>query len=353
MNTSDPGTKDESARDETAGLDAGACKVSSGDTNTYRPGQTHPTPIEPVVPNSSPARTRIARFDLIREIGRGGHGIVYLALDPILGRYVAIKIPRPELLCSKEFQSRFLLEARAAAVLNHPNILKVFEAGSAGDTCYIATEYCNGPSLSHWLRSQSGPVDLRTVATIVAELSDGVQEAHNQGILHRDLKPDNVLLEQLGPGEASQVAGLSGSDPSSAAVLPGASYRPKLADFGIAKVFDEDTGLTSTGTVLGTASYMPPEQAAGHTKEIGPAADVYGLGAILYELLTRRAPFKSESYVETMRQVANDLPAPPRSIRPDVSRDLEAICRKCLEKAPGDRYASAAALASDLRRFLE
>ena len=215
----------------------------------------------------------IGRFSVLRELGRGGHGVVFLANDPVLRRQVALKVPRPEFLLSMPMVRRFLAEARAAASLDHPNILKLFEVGRDGAICYIAQELCRGPSLADWLSQQVAAVEPRMAAKIVMDLARGVEQAHLQGILHRDLKPANVLLQPVAGTE---------------------QFTPKLADFGIAKIIDgeSDATATLTGTAIGTIAYMSPEQAAGRVAEIGSASDVYGLGAILYELLTGRPPFE-------------------------------------------------------------
>ncbi len=275
----------------------------------------------------------VGRFELLRELGRGGQGIVYLARDPFLRRNVALKMPRPEVLVTPEMRRRFLREGHAAAALSHANVLAVFEAGEVGPVCYLAQAYCSGPSLAAWRAGQTAPVDVRLAAELVAELADGVAHAHAKGVLHRDLKPSNVLLE---PRE--------GAGP-----LP---FTPKLTDFGLAKVLEADAEHTNTGVPLGTPAYMPPEQARGESARLGPASDVYGLGAILYELLIGEPPYRGASQIEVMQKVIAEEPAPLRRLRRGVPRDLEAICLRCLEKQPARRYATAANLAEDLRRYL-
>ncbi|MBX7165629.1 MAG: protein kinase [Pirellulales bacterium] len=275
----------------------------------------------------------IGRFELLRELGRGGHGIVYLARDPFLRRSVALKVPRPEGLATLDLRQRFLREGRAAAALAHENVLTVYEAGEIGPICYLAQAFCSGPTLAEWLHDQHGLVAPRIAAELVAGLADGIAHAHAHGVLHRDLKPSNVLLEP------ARIAG-------------GAPFTPKLTDFGLAKVLEADAHQTVTGIPLGTPAYMPPEQATGNTAAVGPSSDVYGLGAILYELLTGEAPFRGVSPVDTLRKVIHDEPVLPRKLRHDVPPDLEAICQCCLEKEPARRYPSAAELAADIRRYL-
>lgn len=285
---------------------------------------------------------RVGRFQIIRELGRGGYGVVFLALDTALGRKVALKVPRPEVILTPELSRRFMREAQTAGSLTHPNLVAVYEVGEEPPYCFIASAYCNGPNLAQWLKSRSGPVPVRQAAELVAALADGIDEAHRCGILHRDIKPSNVLLEITGSDENS-----AGSD-----ARDRAEFTPKLTDFGLAKLLEGRQDETRSNALLGTPAYMAPEQASGRIDQIGPATDVYALGAILYELLTGMVPFRGSSDLHVLRQIAEDESRNPRRLRPDVPRDLEAICLKCLEKQPSHRYASARALADDLRRFL-
>jgi WD40 repeat protein/tRNA A-37 threonylcarbamoyl transferase component Bud32 len=283
------------------------------------------------------------RFRARRKLGAGGCGVVFLADDPVLGRSVAIKVPRPDILNSPDLSRRFLREARAAALLAHPNIVPVYEASGANGICYIAAEYCPGPTLAGWLSDHPRPTP-RAAAVIVAALADAMGYAHRRGVIHRDLKPSNVLL--FGAGSS----GINQFPPDPDATLD--ELIPKVTDFGFAKLRERDDDATRTGTVIGTPQYMAPEQAEGQLTAVGPATDVYALGAILYELLTGQPPIKGSSDADTLRRVLYLDPSRPRSLRPDCPRDLEAVCLKCLEKQPNRRYPDGMALADDLHRFL-
>ena len=225
--------------------------------------------------------------------------------------------------------------------IDHPNVVRVVEADEVFSLYYIVMEYCPGGSLSSWLahRPVDRPIPPRWAATLVAEIADGVQEAHAASLLHRDLKPGNVMLVR--------VDDRSDADPP--------RFHPKVGDFGLAKAIGENperVDRTASGTMIGTLAYMSPEQARGD-KAIGEAADIYGLGAILYHILTRSTPHPGSSEAEILSRILDDVPVQsPRVLRPDIPRNLETICRTALAKTPGDRYATAAALADDLRRFL-
>jgi serine/threonine protein kinase len=300
----------------------------------------------------------LGHFQIRRELGRGGYGIVFLAQDLRLGREVALKIPRADFVISDELRARFRQEARTAAGLDHPNIVPIYEAGEAGPVSYIASAYCPSITLAEWLRRQTAPVPFDVAATIVAALADGIQHAHSRGVLHRDLKPANVLMVS-GAGvrdECSASRGVATLGLSSHQVP---SPTPKITDFGLAKVIQDGAAgiaagyLTQSGAIVGTPAYMAPEQARGHSREITTATDVYALGVILYEILTRKPPFQGSTPLETLRQIELVEPTPPSRLRAKLPQDLETICLKCLQKAPSRRYASAAALAEDLHRFLE
>jgi serine/threonine protein kinase len=315
-----------------------------------RPGQVGDTLESPLSPEGL---TRLGKFEIQKELGRGGFGVVYLAHDTELRRDVALKIPRLDVLLSPELRSRFHHEAVAAARLDHPLIVPVYEAGAVGIVSYIASAYCPGVTLATWLKERKEPVPWCDAAILVADLADAVQHAHSRGVLHRDLKPSNIILEsaagrlevwkdgrQTPPGTFFQSSNLP-------------IFHPRVTDFGLAKLPREDgREVTLSGTIVGTASYMAPEQAEGKLKDLGTATDVYGLGAILYELLTGRPPFQRETVLATLEQVRTSEPLPPRQLRPDVPADLQTICLKCLQKQPSRRYDTARGLADDIRRLL-
>ncbi len=295
---------------------------------------------------AAPSAERLGRFVIEQELGRGGFGIVYRAYDPRLRRVVALKVPRAEVLMTAGLRARFEQEAMAAAALDHPNIVPVYEAGVDGETCYIASAYCPGLTLAAWLKGRTRPVPYRAAAGLVATVAEAVEHAHRRGVLHRDLKPSNILLEEH--ADATAAGGDQVDD----------EPVPRIADFGLAKLLSPGPGEaaaanpTLSGVILGTPSYMAPEQADGRSGVVGPAADTYSLGVILYEALTGRPPFQADSTLETLTLLRTQDPIPPSRLRPRLPRDLETICLKCLEKDPGRRYESAAELADDLRRFL-
>jgi serine/threonine protein kinase/WD40 repeat protein len=269
----------------------------------------------------------LADYELIREVARGGMGVVYEARQKSLNRIVALKMIRAGELADAEDVARFYSEAEAAANLRHPNIVAVYEVGRAGtdgEHHYFTMDFVAGPSLLEIVRKQ--PLDARTAAQYVARIARAIQFAHDRGVLHRDLKPANILIGDGG--------------------------EPLVTDFGLAKRLGTDSGVTIAGTVLGTPSYMPPEQAAGKLSELGPHSDIYSLGAVLYECVTGRPPFVAADIMEVFRQVMQEEPLPPRRLSPKLPRDLETICLKCLAKDKQRRYHSAAALADDLERFL-
>jgi len=286
------------------------------------------------------------RFSILGELGRGGFGVVYLAEDPLLGRKVALKVPRVEVLSGGEGWRRFMREARAASRLDHPNLVPLLEAGAIGPVGYIVSAFVGGPSLEQWLRHNRGGAAPRWAACLVAALAHAIEHAHQRGILHRDLKPANVLLH---------APECEGEEPSRRAWEGGRveSWTPRICDFGLARLHEIEAEESRSRFAAGSPPYMAPEQAEARHSEIGPATDVYGLGAILYELLAGRPPFSGKSDLETLRRVVADEPAPPRHLRPGLPRDLQTICLKCLAKRPDQRYPGAEALAEDLERFLD
>lgn len=310
-----------------------------------RRGDTSLNPDAVFLDKAEPAVQRIGQFEIRRELGRGGFGIVFLARDTQLGRDVALKVPRADVLVTPELRARFQQEARAAAGLDHPNLVPIYEAGEVGPVCYIASAYCPGVTLAHWLQQQSQPAPLRDAAQLAQILAEAVQHAHARGIIHRDLKPANVLLTFSREPTARALPALAVDSRLNNAI-------PKITDFGLAKLLDGQAQQTQSGNLLGTPTYMAPEQAEGRRVQIGPAADVYALGVILYELVTGRPPFQADSGLATLLLVRKEEPVPPSRLRPKVPRDLETICLKCLEKDPRKRYAAAQDLADDLRRFL-
>jgi tRNA A-37 threonylcarbamoyl transferase component Bud32 len=249
-------------------------------------------------------------------------GVVYKARHVALDRVVALKTIRHPEYAGADARRRFRTEAEAVARLQHPHITAIYDVGEHEGTLYASLEFCPGGSLADQLRGVPQPPE--SAVEVLEALARAVHAAHSQGVIHRDLKPSNVLL-------------------SAGGVV-------KLSDFGLARKLDE-AGETQSGMVMGTPSYMAPEQAAGRVREVGPASDVYSLGAVLYESLTGRPPFKAATTLETLRQVLQDEPVPVRRLQPRIARDLETICHTCLHKSPPRRYGSAEALADDLRRF--
>jgi tetratricopeptide (TPR) repeat protein len=262
-------------------------------------------------------------YEILGELGRGGMGVVYHARQRQLDRPVALKMILAGAHAGPEELARFRSEAAALARLQHPNIVQIYEVGEHDGRPYFCLEYVEGGSLADKLGGT--PLAAGPAAALVQTLAGAVHAAHRRGVVHRDLKPANVLLTADGA--------------------------PKVTDFGLAKRLDAPAGGTQSGAILGTPSYMAPEQAAGKSREIGPAADVYALGAILYELLIGRPPFKAATMLDTLLQVQTEEPVPPRRLQPQVPVDLETICLKCLRKDARQRYASALELAEDLHRF--
>lgn len=282
-------------------------------------------------------------YEVLGLLGRGGMGVVYRARHLRLHRIVALKMVLTGSEAGPKDLARFRAEAAALARLQHPNIVQIYEVGEAAGRPYFALEFVAGGSLDDHLQGTPQPV--RPAAQLVATLAQAVHAAHVAGVIHRDLKPANILLKD----ERRQ----GGADLSSLASRL-ASLVPKITDFGLAKCVggDGEAGLTVTGEVVGTPNYMAPEQAMIPRQPVGPGADVYALGAILYELLTGRPPFTAETSLATILQVLHNEPVSVTSLQPNVPRDLETICHKCLRKEPRQRYGSALELAEDIQRFL-
>jgi len=310
------------AQSVTVGSGSPPMHADDADAPTMRPTDD-PGPPTPPFEHSSPP-TEFGDYELLGTLGRGGMGIVYKARQKSLNRLVAIKMILSSQLATEEEIHRFHAESRAAAGLRHPHILQIHEAGCLLGQHYFSMQFVEGNDLAH--RCRQRPFSPEESAHCILAVTRAVAYLHERDIVHRDLKPSNILLDDTG--------------------------WPYVTDFGLVKMLTGSNHATSTGAIVGTPSYMAPEQAAGRNAEVGPLSDVYSLGAILYELLTGRPPFSEASPFDTLVQVLEGEPALPRTLNPKVPRELELICLKAMSKSPERRYQSAAALADDLDRFL-
>jgi tRNA A-37 threonylcarbamoyl transferase component Bud32 len=287
-------------------------------------GYFNSTPAITIPPDAGTRLRYFGDYELLEEIAQGGMGVVWKARQSSLNRHVALKMIRAGALASPDEVARFLREAEAAANLQHANIVAIHEVGEHEGRHYFSMDLVNGRDLGAVVKE--GPLSPQRAARYVKIVADAIHFAHQRGTLHRDLKPQNILIDT--------------------------ADQPRITDFGLAKIMTHDSQMTQSGVIMGSPSYMPPEQAAGRHSDIGPASDVYSLGAMLYELLTGQPPFRGATAMATLRNVLETEPAALRRLKADIPPDLETICLKCLEKSPTARYPTARALAEELDRFL-
>lgn len=298
--------------------------VQANDQATIVPESTRAVSSESPTSGGTAHLPRFDDYEILEEVARGGMGVVYRAKQKNLDRIVAVKMMLSGQYASGIEVERFQAEATAAAQLDHPGIVPIYEVGETGGHRFFSMAFVEGESLDQ--RLAEGEYRSKQAAELLAKIADALVYAHEQGIVHRDLKPGNIMIDRNG--------------------------EPRITDFGLAKRLDGTSQLTATGQTLGTPSYMAPEQAIGKPDAVGPSADIYALGAILYAMLAGKPPFISDTPMSTMMMVLERDPTPLRSVDADIDVDLETICLKCLEKKPDDRYATAADLAADLRNYL-
>src|SRR5437016_4436161 len=305
----------------------GACLLETGLGSVEPEREVNADPSTPLRTSlaSSPMLMDFGDYELLEQIGRGGQGVVFRARQKSLNRTVALKVISLGQWASEAHVKRFRREAEAAARLEHPCIVPIYEVGERGGSCYFSMKFVEGGQLDEVVRRE--PMPPRRAAELIAKVARTVHYAHEHGILHRDIKPGNILLDKNG--------------------------EPHLTDFGLARLVESESTVTRTLEVLGTPSYMAPEQAVGNKAHLTSATDVYGLGAVLYQLLTGQPPFAGGTTYETIKLLLETEPRQPRFLNPKIDRDLSTICLKCLEKDPARRYPSALALAEDLERWLK
>src|SRR5438067_1966389 len=306
--------------------------VAGGDDPGHAASSMPPTTPDDLAPASSKKTARavellgeLGDYELLEEVGRGGQGVVFRARQKSLNRTVALKVISLGQWASKAHLKRFRLEAEAAAKLEHPGIVPIHEVGERDGSCYFSMKFIEGGQLDEVVRR--APMSIRQATELIAKVARTVHYAHQHGILHRDIKPGNILIDQKG--------------------------EPQLTDFGLARLVETESTMTRTLEVLGTPSYMAPEQAVGNNAAVSSVTDVYGIGAVFYQLLTGHPPFAGGTTYETIKLLLDTEPRQPRLLNPKIDRDLSTICLNCLEKDPKRRYTSALALAEDLEHWLK
>src|SRR5437899_2724974 len=308
-----------------AGASSAVASAKADDRDSAKKDNANAAPDNKKTVRAAELLGELGDYELLDEVGRGGQGVVFRARQKSLNRTVALKVISLGQWASKAHLKRFRLEAEAAAHLEHPGIVPIHEVGERDGSCYFSMKFVEGGQLDEVARRE--PMSLRQAAELIAKVARTVHYAHEHGILHRDIKPGNILLDAKG--------------------------EPHLTDFGLARLVETESSVTHTLDVIGTPSYMAPEQAVGNNAAVSSATDVYGLGAVFYQLLTGQPPFAGGATYETIKLLLDTEPKQPRLLNPKIDRDLSTICLKCLEKDPKRRYSSALALAEDLERWLK